>query len=571
MLLGTGADRAERGGDFWMAGGPDTVWVCQVLSASSAASASTRLAMMEVYAPYDRRFRLLPVGALSDRIRLAAVRADRLHVFFRSGTHRSFSRSMVEIPPGEGSVVPLIEVDLPDADVLPVTVTSDAQGAALWAVVNSTVARKIDEAAARRRTAEPTGQEDAPPQTPPVRDFDSEFVLVRYDGLYWWTDRAMPEALDAEAAQRCFIIVDGSRAVVGFRGGRETEWRTAVSDGAGGGWTPLPEVALQEGEELLDAGTTHGAAALLLAAGGAAAPTVRTLVLDGSAWVEGASWRVDAPFPIDSAGLRGTLLPEEIVLGARDGQGLVHYARWSAADGSMVAGFQPVQALVPAPYAFVRVWLSRMVEFGLLGLAFIVVFFRRHDSVAAAIPLPVTLTLAPLSARLSAFVIDAALLAGGGYAALLAAGLPVTEDWLAATWARTRLDVAGKVQLLLLIGLALAAYGVVFETAMAATPGKRLLGLAVVGPEGARPGFKAILLRNLLRLVDLQVPPVLLLVVMTVNRQRVGDIIARTVVVCPSGRVPQAETSAEDDEEEAEAETGEAEDVDAEEAEEVRR
>ncbi len=554
-----------------MAAGPDAVWVCQIVPPTAEASGETRLAVMDLHATHARRFRRLPVGALADTIRLAAAREDRLHVFFQSGTHRSFVQSMVEVPAGEGVVVPLIEVDLPDPEVLPTALTSDGRGEALWAVVKRTVAQKIDEAAARRQPAEPVADGEAGIEPPPQRVYETEFVLARYDGLYWSTDRAMPADFTADVADACFLIVDGDSVVAGFDAEAVGEWRTVLSQGAADGWTSLPSVHLGDDERVLVAGVTHGAAALLVTGGAADGRTLRTLTLDGGAWVEGVSMPLEAPAAIESADLRGVLLPELVMIGAIDEQGQVQTAAWSSATGTLAAGFQPVQVFVTAPYAMVRVWLSRVIEFGLLALAIIVVLFRRHDSVAAAMPLPVTLTLAPLSARLSAFVIDAALLAGGGYLALLASGQPVTGAWMEAVWERTRSDVGGKVQLLLFVGLAVAIYGFVFELAMSATPGKRLLGLHVAGPEGARPGAKAVLLRNLLRLVDLQLPPMLILVVMTVNRQRVGDIVARTVVVCPSGRVPQAGVLDEGQGEEAEAEGQEEAAVEEDAEEEVRR
>ena len=83
-----------------------------------------------------------------------------------------------------------------------------------------------------------------------------------------------------------------------------------------------------------------------------------------------------------------------------------------------------------------------------------------------------------------------------------------------------------------------ATYGALFEAFRGATPGKRLLGLHVMCSDGTRCRRRPAIVRNFLRLVDFQFPPVLLLVAMTINRQRLGDIVARTVVVCQGTQSP---------------------------------
>jgi len=76
-------------------------------------------------------------------------------------------------------------------------------------------------------------------------------------------------------------------------------------------------------------------------------------------------------------------------------------------------------------------------------------------------------------------------------------------------------------------------YGIVMESLTQRTLGKMLVGTRVVS-EGAQPvRFGQIVVRNLLRLLEL-LPPLWLLgflVVLSRNRQRLGDIFARTIVV----------------------------------------
>lgn len=83
------------------------------------------------------------------------------------------------------------------------------------------------------------------------------------------------------------------------------------------------------------------------------------------------------------------------------------------------------------------------------------------------------------------------------------------------------------------------SYCVGMELWRGATPGKMLLGLRVVGDKGLRPQLREVLLRNLLKLIELMMMmyvPVLMIIpllvpLLTRNRQRLGDWIARTAVV----------------------------------------
>ena len=77
-------------------------------------------------------------------------------------------------------------------------------------------------------------------------------------------------------------------------------------------------------------------------------------------------------------------------------------------------------------------------------------------------------------------------------------------------------------------------YGIIFEGIMAATPGKLLLRLRVRNHRGQPCALGAIIVRNLLRfeLYPLfQLVPTAILVALTRNRQRLGDLVANTIVV----------------------------------------
>jgi uncharacterized RDD family membrane protein YckC len=85
----------------------------------------------------------------------------------------------------------------------------------------------------------------------------------------------------------------------------------------------------------------------------------------------------------------------------------------------------------------------------------------------------------------------------------------------------------------LLYALIAYLYYVIFEAATAATPGKMLMGLTVVKVNGEPYTVGAVLLRNILRLIDGLFFYVVAIVCMavTAKRQRLGDLAAGTLVV----------------------------------------
>jgi len=97
--------------------------------------------------------------------------------------------------------------------------------------------------------------------------------------------------------------------------------------------------------------------------------------------------------------------------------------------------------------------------------------------------------------------------------------------------------VAVEVAVLALQSLTVVAgfgYFVLTEGSSGQTLGKRALGLVVVTEDGEAVGYRAVLVRNLLRVVDALPAGFLLgaaLILVTERGQRVGDLVAETVVV----------------------------------------
>jgi uncharacterized RDD family membrane protein YckC len=141
----------------------------------------------------------------------------------------------------------------------------------------------------------------------------------------------------------------------------------------------------------------------------------------------------------------------------------------------------------------------------------------------------VALDLAGLGARAFAWLIDALLI----FLAWMM-GFFVYSVW-GDMWKQWQaLSVAG--QLLVVVAVLLTGWGwdVAWELlGDGRTPGKRAMGLRVVRIDGARVGLAESLGRNLLRAVELPLAyaPAILAVALGRRRQRLGDLVAGTLVV----------------------------------------
>jgi uncharacterized RDD family membrane protein YckC len=106
--------------------------------------------------------------------------------------------------------------------------------------------------------------------------------------------------------------------------------------------------------------------------------------------------------------------------------------------------------------------------------------------------------------------------------------------WGVAVLAGTTLGDIGSLLLVLVGVLATLVYGFLLEGLYGYTPGKYLLGLVVVKSDGSNCTVGASILRNLLWIVD-ALPTAnlvaMVLILVTDDNQRVGDLVADTVVV----------------------------------------
>jgi uncharacterized RDD family membrane protein YckC len=138
---------------------------------------------------------------------------------------------------------------------------------------------------------------------------------------------------------------------------------------------------------------------------------------------------------------------------------------------------------------------------------------------------------AGLGRRFLALLVDFALLCAGFFPVTrLVKGVwlmsPTDHGWV------NGLFIFDPICLAFLVIMAL--YMVLLEGLLGKTPGKWLLGLRVVGPDGKRPGLWKSIIRNILRSVD-SLPTLnilgVILILKSKERARCGDRVAGTRVI----------------------------------------
>lgn len=199
---------------------------------------------------------------------------------------------------------------------------------------------------------------------------------------------------------------------------------------------------------------------------------------------------------------------------------------------------QPATELTPmSEPAFVKA-ADYVILVAVLVMAMLIIFlFWRRDAQWQHLALPKTLELAPLAKRALAGVVDMlpcmlAVMAWYGVdLELLLLRWPGQGH--ASTWEAVEPGVVA-------IGIFLL-HVTVSELLTTRTLGKWITGLRVTTLDGRRPKLWQLLVRNVLKSFDLIAWLLLLLPIIGPYRQRLGDLVARTVVVAPKTEQPTDE------------------------------
>jgi uncharacterized RDD family membrane protein YckC len=203
-------------------------------------------------------------------------------------------------------------------------------------------------------------------------------------------------------------------------------------------------------------------------------------------------------------------------------------------DPSVRFSTPPTRQEAPAMEA---TWEQMLRLAALLSLLTVVLWHRRQQA-TTQINLPPGIRLAAVWRRGLATILD------------LAPAIMATAPWwlpkanamlLETSYQPTQADVEALAQRTIAENYAsLLIYGLwclIWERALGATPGKLLFGCRVIGIDGGRPSLAALVARNIDRVVMMWLgaegllAALMTILVVTRNRQRIGDLIGGTIVV----------------------------------------
>lgn len=498
--------------------------------------------------PVSMALRQLPVDPQYGQLQALAAWEDSLHLFVKierpgltTTGHFAYSRS----------TRPQRERRLPD-DALPLAIAGgSAELPGLWALVDGLTAEAVrveweehQRSLATQPVTEPTSAaEDRPAREPAISARPPEptadgFFLVAYDGVRWRPGFAAPP--NAGHIARAWLAVSGGRCHL-FWQNAAGELTVQYASREAETWTNGPPLRFSRPIAQATAGLLNKqltfAALLEDESHDGLRCEPRVLMPDGQAWIE-------RPPLLAPDGEAILILPKDAMIAGfgdklavlRPGEPDPQVGLWSPADGRVLLPFAPVPFRTSSSDATGDRIQEVAYLLAVIGIV-LLVYWRRRDTISFPVVLPPGTMAADFGRRGLAALIDmlpAAVIvylvwrqALSDYFAAWEEAIQ-TQQTAGPNW--WNLGVAWITFASLYTGWCLA-----FELFMATTPGKRLLGCQVVS-ESARPAATwQIVVRNALRFLELFPPlriwPFVLVVLMTRNHQRVGDLLARTLVI----------------------------------------
>jgi uncharacterized RDD family membrane protein YckC len=485
-------------------GTADHLWVANVVkdSTSPAPGWVTRLQGRAIGQPWRS------LGTLQGRVAALANRGGDLVVLFESGDWSLFWLS-------NGALTSSIGQPLAKGRIL--TIASDSR--TLWAV-----ARIPNRPATTQSSAAPSSQ---PATAQATIAPAGRLMLLSLDFNQWtWINHGeLPRPFRVNDGRTMSLAVVDHRPVLALEGkGREIHLASyssprGTTNPSSVGWSPIsairPDFAVDQ-FKLLGDSERPGSILLWVApkaeAGVIYKQTERT-------------W--SGPIPLKAADPAKSAKQKTIALAAerlrlitQQGETAALYAQQFDMTGQPV-GAQTTLGPPADRYAQLEFYLE-IIMMAALVIAVLGTFYRRRQP-----PLPLSpekLPLASLRARFGAGMIDAIpILISIVLAAMLLDGQ--------ANFSTANLDP--RVNWILSGGFFVYLfYTTIVEMAAGRTIGKMILGLRVVTVDGKPADWSALLMRNILRLIDFLLAwfP-LALIFYTPLRQRIGDVAAATVVV----------------------------------------
>ncbi len=480
------------------------------------------------------------------QIRGAAVLRKEMHVFFSDGSLRVYSLASMN---GISTAQSL------GNDATPLAVATDHANHTLYAIVPIDIARtaagkeadrenRLRELRDIRPRVSPESKDDLPESDEPVSEPPlwpgATHAVVRFQTGRWIPDR--PIATDWITNQTTIHLAAWKEKLHVVLSTVDTdEYRYVTSPAPDADWTTpaqlLPLAAatnvidLLNDKEKIYAVVRTGAVRFALAE------------LQDQKWIAGRPLTVtdqtfqpvrnDVAFAVTET-KEGT---RRLIGVWGDSEGFIQSTMWPITGGDAIAKVASVPQLAPGTEPIHRNWKRQFLPFVVLAIILGVLYWRRKTAVGTAIVIPPQYRLASNSRRLAAFSLDLAI--GMPVIALCVSPLfqTVSDDTL-----HENIAILGDAYFVQTMGrLVLATgffvlYSIIFELLWSATPGKRIMGCRVLSETGQPASKPRIVIRNLLKMLEFypDLFPTLILVLLTKSRQRLGDLLARTIVVEPA-------------------------------------
>lgn len=422
----------------------------------------------------------------------------------------------------------------------PLAWAGDATEPTLWAIAETTGLTTLPASAPAERVAVRS--------TPAGR-----LALLRLrDGT--WSRWPMIKA--AMTGERFWLAAQGGTLHVFWAMADERVRTATYSDGQ---WSEPQEVAGIP--NLQTAWVAAGSPGLLFIAGTGDRPnrvTMRLYRLRDSRWVDEGVAREGAEVLTVNSNTSGIGVARgQLVVVRPNPQGEVEYGVGSIGPSPSIQ-FTPL-ALASAPPAEMPVWEEALRTALLMGF-FLAIFWSRRTQMALPAAVPKGWAIAPVWQRVLATLVD--FLPAQVLVAIL--GMP----WLAShmdeappfydlTTIQEWMQSPDLQDLLLFLNFGgIAMYGLwclVWELTTGTTPGKRLFGCRVLGLDGQPMSARQFIVRNIVRMVEFSMAPTGLMItamtmlMLTRNHQRIGDLLANTIVVGPVREDGTSPKTADDD------------------------
>lgn len=515
-------------------GGAQIAWAYRVTTGTGDGPVVRRFAfLLEGTDPRVGWSRPFGWGEVSGDIGATAVRGRRLHVLFADGTHRIYS-------PDQST----IGLKLP-RPIVPIALAGDEQADALYAIVPRHVAATLLNGKPETETDSrpiPSNERASSAAANPVTDDmglplpsewpETQYVLLRFADAQWHADRPMPAWFDQRRDVH-LAAHGGTIDVISLDAGDGSRWFHARSSSRAAGWSERLVVGALSTANPVAVFVVGDAPVLVTVTNGSNESAYRAVRFDGEEWSVGRSFET-----LDGApgGVCFAVLGDRVVAMWPGEGGSANWGAWTVDGGEPVVAHHSIGPLESGAALPGAAPIQTMVAYLVLAIIMLTVYVRRKQTVFRLIELPPGYRLARFGPRLYAFLIDAILFLP---ACVYGFSGPVQRFRYdqAVLWQAAINDPAFASELMwrwtAVVG-GFVVYATVFETVWGATPGKRLMRCRVVNERAERCGLLRALVRNVVRSLEISLVTLLwtvMLVLLTRNRQRLGDLLGGTIVV----------------------------------------